>query len=62
MGAIGGYTLDLYCDAKPKCRTHDSIPGTSRDECIRLAHRKGWTVEWQRRKAYCKQCKEAGRV
>ncbi len=63
MGAIGGYTLDLYCDVRvPKCRSYASIPGTSRNECIRLAQRKGWTVEWERRKAYCKQCKETGRV
>lgn len=47
MGAVGGYSLDVYCDYDADgegCASESQFTGRTEAECIRTARDFGWVV------------------
>jgi hypothetical protein len=50
---VGGYTMDLYCDA-PRCTARNTdIYGSSLRDAKREARTKGWSFSRDGRECFC---------
>ena len=55
---VGGYTLDLYCDAPDCSNRATGFYGNLKGEAMSQARKSGWTFNTELRECYCKNHKK----